>query len=376
MAMYVVCHKEVRQIKEKGYFYIQAGSCGGHLIHMLHDDAGENISERNPSFCEMTAVYWVWKNAQDSWIGISHYRRLFSNRWDEGEVLNIQDAKKLLRLYDIILPQVAHLKTSVQDSYCANDGTKEDLRLLRAVLEEIEPEYLETYDLYLKGRRTCYLNMMICRRPVFDAYCRWLFPILFEMEKRVDLEVREGNQKRIFGYLAELLLNVWVKKQGLHCGHLFVVETERKMGTPLKMVYRLARTVTYREEIIRGCVRSKSRTSAAFENQNDKQDILVYAAATSENLPALPDYILPIEAGAALRQEHPVLGGRDDAGRDHISEKNLAYCELTVLYRLWKNPEPDVKGLCHYRRYFIGSDKPRLFLTGFVRKNDLKKRFF
>ena len=370
MAMYVVCHKEVRQIKEKGYRYVQAGSCGGHLEGMLHDDAGENISARNPSFCEMTAVYWIWKNTRDPWIGIAHYRRLFSNRWDDGEVLSTRDAKRLLQRYDVILPQTAHLRRSVQENYCANDGTGEDLRLLRAVLAETEPAYVETCDRYLQGRTTCYLNMMICRRPVFDEYCRWLFPILFEMEKRVDLTVREGNQKRIFGYLAELLLNVWVRKKGLSCGHVFIVETERKMGMPLRLVYRLARTLTYREEMIRGSVRPDARR----HNAPEEQEILVYAAATSDDLPALPDYILPVEAGAALRRDHPALGGRDDAGTDHISEKNPGYCELTVLHSLWKNPAPAIKGLCHYRRYFTGSNRPRLFLTGFVRSRDLKKK--
>ena len=371
MAMYVVCHKKVNRFKIREYRYIQAGSINGvHLEGMLHDDTGDHISDKNPSFCEMTAIYWIWKNRKDPYVGISHYRRLFSNKWSDKEVLSWTDALKLLNRYDIILPQIAFLPRSIADQYCMNDGTPADLQILRVILKEKSPDYLETYDHYMKGRQTCYLNMMISRREVLDAYCGWIFPILFEMEKRVDLSVREGNQKRIFGYLAELLLNVWVRYQRLKCAHIFIIETERNPGKPLKLVYRFARTITYRFELFRGRVSSFQKASIQEEAETGTR-VLVYAA-TARKLGTLPEYVVPVETGSALRTDHIDGYDRDDA-EDHISEKNRSYCELTVLYRLWRNKEAEIKGLCHYRRFFSSSGVKRLYPTGLIRIRDLRK---
>ena len=45
---------------------------------MLHDDEGENISDKNPMYCELTAQYWAWKNLDADYYGFCHYRRYFN----------------------------------------------------------------------------------------------------------------------------------------------------------------------------------------------------------------------------------------------------------------------------------------------------------
>ena len=54
--------------------------------------------------------------------------------------------------------------------------------------------------------------MIITRKNIFDDYCKWLFDVLFEVEKRVDISDRDDYQKRIFGFLSERLIKVWLIK--------------------------------------------------------------------------------------------------------------------------------------------------------------------
>lgn len=391
MAIYVITHKPVERPAEKGYRLIQAGSYRGHIPGMIHDDSGENISEKNDFYCELTALYWIWKNAPDKYIGICHYRRLFSNRWDSSGILSRKDAVRLLKRYDIILPQIAFLRQSVWKEYCEKDGYAEDLECLRNVIAKRDPGYLGDFDSYFHGRTTCFLNMMICRRELFDAYCSWVFPVLKELEGHIDMSVREGNQRRIYGYLSERLLNVWVRHNRLRHGHVFIVERERELSRTMQLVYAGARFGIYRTELVRGVLSSPGgktsgnvKTSAgraAWETAGRPKDdssgpyrgktIEVYTA-TTQYLQKLPDYCIPVEVGSALRGDNEHTKGciRDDKG-DSISEKNGSYCELTAVYWAWKNSRADIKGLCHYRRFFSASDSPRLYPIGMIRESEI-----
>ena len=56
----------------------------GHAVHpacgYIGDDTGDNISERNANFCELTGLYWAAHNIDSDYIGIVHYRRYFASR--------------------------------------------------------------------------------------------------------------------------------------------------------------------------------------------------------------------------------------------------------------------------------------------------------
>lgn len=251
MSVYIAAHKEFHKPEEPGYRVILAGALRNAeraetVFWDCRDDEGEdNISGKNPSFCELTALYWLWKHCSDDVIGLVHYRRYFSNRWSSRKILSETTAEKILEKYDIILPQIAFQRMSMREEFVRQCGTCQDLDLLRKIVAELAPAYTESFDRYFSGRRTCFMNMMICRRNLFREYCAWLFPILFEMEKRTDLSGRSDYQRRLYGFLGERLLNVWVLGKGLRACHIFLLETDKKHSAPLELVYRLARTGTY-----------------------------------------------------------------------------------------------------------------------------------
>ena len=179
--IYIITHKEFEQPKVKGYKSILVGADKGHRCGDLFDDEGDNIAVKNDSYCELTGIYWIWKHIKDEYVGIAHYRRYFSNSMRYGDIVSEEVVKKVLERYDIILPFHSTLKKTVYEHYCEESGFYEDLLRVREILKAKYPEYLDTYDHFMQGKRICFFNMMICKKKIFDEYCEWLFDILFEL---------------------------------------------------------------------------------------------------------------------------------------------------------------------------------------------------
>ena len=78
--IYISCHKMCYVPKFSFLRPIQVGTAISDVsLDMLHDDIGANISEKNRSYCELTAQYWAWKNDNDvDYYGFWHYRRYMS----------------------------------------------------------------------------------------------------------------------------------------------------------------------------------------------------------------------------------------------------------------------------------------------------------
>ena len=100
--------------EDKMYIPVQVGSEGKADLGYQKDNEGENISEKNPYFCELTGLYWAWKNLNADYVGLVHYRRYFSlNKKipkDENEKFKIllteEQASKKLEKVDVILPKL------------------------------------------------------------------------------------------------------------------------------------------------------------------------------------------------------------------------------------------------------------------------------
>ena len=220
MKIYIATHKNFQTPKLDGYQVIEVGSAlRDSNWNFIKDNDGDNISNKNESFCELTALYWMWKHSKANIIGLVHYRRYFSSRRIDGNerfYLQSSEIVKILKDYDVILPEKFYWrKHTVETGYYAGEGVKGDLLVIKEIINEKYPEYGFTYNQIMHEKSASYCNMFIMKKKMMDRYCEWLFDILFEAEKRIDIQDYTKAEKRIFGYLSEILINVWVRYNGV-----------------------------------------------------------------------------------------------------------------------------------------------------------------
>lgn len=232
ISIYIATHKKFDWCYQPGYQVLQVGAKNKKDLGYLKDDSGDNISDKNPNYCELTGLYWIWKNDHNSDTkGLVHYRRYFSKAVlsrKPSKFISVDDIKKDLENYDIILPKREWLKETAWEEYYMVAGLEKDLQRVKDILQIKYPEYLSAFGKYFNSNQTYLYNMMICRKELFDNYCEWLFDILFELEKQVDYNDYNDYQKRIFGFMSERLLNVWVMHNQLSVKEYRTVNTEMK----------------------------------------------------------------------------------------------------------------------------------------------------
>ena len=212
-------------------------------VAMLGDDTGDNISEKRESFCELTVLYWAWKNIEADYYGLCHYRRYLSfaderfqeeNEYPWGCVHDQYINEKSITKYglekenlfkaivgnDIITSAAVDVSEVRKDAssvaeYCKlakNDFRKQDLEILREVVKEKSPQFLSYFDRYMNEKKAKWYNCFVMEKKVFRAYCQWLFPILFEIDKKIDKEYATQQQLRQIGFFGEHLFGVYMLK--------------------------------------------------------------------------------------------------------------------------------------------------------------------
>ena len=77
----VATHKKYQMPTEEIYIPIHVGAEGKEKLEYVPDNTGENISVKNPYYCELTGLYWAWKNLDAEYIGLVHYRRYFTQKF-------------------------------------------------------------------------------------------------------------------------------------------------------------------------------------------------------------------------------------------------------------------------------------------------------
>ena len=244
------------------YLPVQAGRALHAPLPYTGDDTGENISGKNKNYCELTCLYWAWRNLDADAVGLCHYRRYPAGKGSTGEkpfgelttggkafdrrasrILTAQEAEALLRKAPVLLPKKRNYYIETGYSQYAHAHHEEDLTATRAILSERCPDYVEAFDRTLARTKGHRFNMFIMRHDLLDRYCSWLFDILFELEERLDISGYSDYDKRVFGFVAERLLDVWLETNHIQYLELPVLHLESqhwlKKGTAfLKRKFR------------------------------------------------------------------------------------------------------------------------------------------
>ena len=216
------------------YLPIHVGRAGKADLGYVGDNTGDNISSKNTNYCELTGLYWAWKNLKCDYIGLCHYRRYFAHTVSGSDmekkklaILQRTDYEKLLKQYDVILPKQRNYFIETVRSQYEHAHNKNDLALTEQIVAELYPEYSEAFCKVMGGTKLHIFNMFVMKKEKFDEYCQWLFTILFELEKRIDISSYSQYEARVFGFLSERLLNVWLEKQKLKVKGIDVVFLEK-----------------------------------------------------------------------------------------------------------------------------------------------------
>lgn len=230
----IATHKKYKMPEDEIYIPLQVGAEGKESLGYEKDNTGDNISFKNPFFCELTGLYWAWKNLNADYIGLSHYRRHFTcskkipkNEQEKFKILlNSEQANELLNDVDILLPKKR--KYYIENLYDHYKHTMfiEPLDETRNIIEEQCPEYLQEFDKLHKRTSSHMFNMFVMKKEYLDQYCEWLFKILFELEKRVDPKQYDSFQARYLGRVSELLLDVWINTNKLNYKEVKVIDMQ------------------------------------------------------------------------------------------------------------------------------------------------------
>ena len=166
----------------------------------LRDNEGENISEKNKQFCELTALYWIWKHAREDILGLVHYRRhfLFPKNWKECMLSN---------QVDVILPVPLYVAPTVEENFKSRHDPS-DWEFMMQYLKDNFPENYQAACRFFKGNLYSPCNMFVMKRDVLDALCSWLFPILFKVAEHGG-EKDNSYLNRYPGFISERLISLY-----------------------------------------------------------------------------------------------------------------------------------------------------------------------
>jgi len=255
----VCCHKQDVMATFSPYMPIQVGKTISNVnLGVVGDDTGDNISSKNKSYCECTGLYWAWKNLKRvDVIGLCHYRRYFDFHHQVKRPYNyrtypVSEFGKLdLSVPESVIRKVVKGSVVVTEPnvypysiWCdySNCHYSTDIRVVHEIIcEKGEQKYIDAFDESIcKSNKLSHYNMFLMRWEDFDRYCAWLFSILEEAERRIDISHYDPVQGRIWGYLAERLMNVWLyaeRKELIKKPLLWILDEKLERMSPLHYMF-------------------------------------------------------------------------------------------------------------------------------------------
>lgn len=244
--IFVCAHKSVNlHVKNESYKLLSVGNNSElHGDNIYRDDSGDNISNLNGFYCELTGLYWLWKNYQlKDWVGICHYRRFF----DFIENVPNMDEEDC----DVMLATPLQVSAPLYKQYSICHNSKDMDVINNLLFSKYNVPIDVINDVFFNQTYLYPCNMFIMRKEHFKEYCSFIFNILQDLLNTYKLNTMEDivnhvennkknylksfypnntveYQSRFGGFLSERLLNLWIKCKGLKIKTCNIIETESK----------------------------------------------------------------------------------------------------------------------------------------------------
>jgi len=231
----VATHKKYQMPEDSVYLPVHVGALGKKSFGFQPDNTGDHISAKNPFFCELTGLYWAWKNLDAEYVGLAHYRRHFTKKHFLKKstekkfkyVLSGEEMDRILEKTDVIVPKKRCYYIETLYDHYKHTLYVEPLDLTGQIIADMCPEYYNEFQKLKKRRSAHMFNMFIMKKEVLNGYCSWLFPILFQLEKKVDFQDYDPFHARFFGRISELLLDVYLNTNQISYQEVKVMDMEQ-----------------------------------------------------------------------------------------------------------------------------------------------------
>lgn len=229
--IYTMTHKLFLKPDDPVYIPLHVGRELSQDLGYMGDNTGEHISDLNPYYGELTGLYWIWKNETEAdIIGICHYRRFFMN--EDGSFMGAADYEAALADYDVIISDLVSSGGTNRENFGKAHNPR-DMEAVGKAIKRLYPEDYEAFCRVMDDDKCCYGNLMVARKEIFDAYCEWLFNVLVEAseEEEFEMERYDVYHQRVFGFISEVLLYVWVVARGFRFKEGEIAITSEKAET-------------------------------------------------------------------------------------------------------------------------------------------------
>jgi hypothetical protein len=209
---------------------IQAGaSLSDPIASCIQDNTGDHISSKNALYGELTAHYWVWKNApKTDYVGFCHYRRFFdlhpqfkhpkllgeyvktrfkdvSKVWDT-RFSNKDVFLSLLHTYDVMLPIEMRFNKSIKLQYHECHG---DSLWFVSLFNKKFPHLQHAFNRYFEFKTTMHPTLMfVTSYEIFNRFMTWLFDFLFFLEEECEKQNRPWKPRDL-AFIAERLMGFY-----------------------------------------------------------------------------------------------------------------------------------------------------------------------
>lgn len=225
ITIYVCHHIPYKVVESEIFTSIQTGRAVSNVrLDMMGDDTLDNISIKNPSYSEIPAHYWAWKNDKESdYVGFFHYRRYLTIKSDikeqgtniENLVENFGWTKDIFldafKKYDVIAPLlITTYPKTVYERSCDGLGSFTIDKMIE-VIKTKYPHYSDAVDRCFSKYTACYYNIYVMKKKYTDEYAEFMFDILEEMETICRRGLGIMYLDRLMGYLAERLFNCYLE---------------------------------------------------------------------------------------------------------------------------------------------------------------------